>query len=634
MLKYLIMFVCAFWLAAAGQAGAVESLRAALAIHQWDLEQQQDVLLYTDTNDFLVEVEATGFATCLSLSVKVIDLDSLGARFQVHVFTLDTQSKNYARSFDVEYGLPARIDDILGKGNSRLSLTVVPIASVDVDTSFCGYLHSSADDFRVDPTAHLDIHYVPQSLADFYWGSIKGLMEDEYRQFDKLVNFSLPGKYDLYACPCKIRSIIWDDRFGMMVDPTRNGLFSIYTKDFNSTYPFLVNQAAIFRKYGYAPAFLSEGFANYLSFAVQDMKEIRREGKTIPLDDLLDTYAFYQADPLVADLTSATFVRYLIEQYDISSFLDLYRQADDLNLRESLQEVYKKTPFELEAEWLHYVDTIPIKFRQTVHYADRAETMLDEESMLRYARELLPLAADRNDSLQALSLQVRSSFFNGEYYGAAEKQEAKLSLDSADASGWMALAAYRMMNGEFDLAAENLERARGLDSSSQVIAFNRGFNHLLRGDKETAAEIFEGIIATPGMSGTQTESRVMLGYILLGSGKEAERSQAVSHFSEVINSLSAQSARHNPSPSQSMWLGICYLGIGDTGSAHDYLTTALFLETRPFFEGMIELWLGKVADVRGEHAVAREHYGRVMALPAAIYHQDEARKLIETPYRQ
>jgi hypothetical protein len=83
-----------------------------------------------------------------------------------------------------------------------------------------------------------------------------------------------------------------------------------------------------------------------------------------------------------------------------------------------------------------------------------------------------------------------------------------------------------------------------------------------------------------------------------------------------------------------MWLGICYLGMGDTGSAQDYLTTALFLETRPFYQGMIELWLGKVADVRGEHDVAREHYGRVMSLPAAIYHQDEARELIKTPYVQ
>ncbi len=629
-----MMLVCVALLALAGQADAVEGLRASLSIHQRDLGQEQDVLLHVDTNDFLVDVEATGFATCLSMSVKVTGLDSLGARFQVHVFTLEAQSNNYSRSFEVEYGLPARIDNILGKDNSQLSLTVVPISRVDIDTGFCGYLHQSAEDFRFDPTAHLDIHFVPQSLADFYWGSIKGLMEDEYRRFDQLARFNLPGKYHLYACPCKIKSVIWDDRFGMMVDPTRSALFSIYTKDFNSTYPFLVNQAAIFRKYGYAPAFLSEGFANYLSFAVHGMKKLLAEGNAVPLDDLLDTYGFNRADAAVADLSSATFVRYLIEKYNISTFLKLYKRANDLNLRESLQAVYQKSPSELESEWLQYVDTLQIQFKQALYYANQAETMLDEASMVSYARELLPLAGSRADSLEALALQARAFFFNGEYYAASEHQEKRLSMDSTSASGWMGLAAYRMMNGEFDRAAENLERARRLDSSSQVIAFNRAFNYMLKGDEETAAEIYQNIITTPGLSGTQTESRVMLGNILLGSGDEAERSQAMTYFSEVISSLSAQSTRHNPSPSQSMWQGICHLGLGDTGSAQEFLATALFLETRPFYLGMIELWLGKVADVRGEHDVAREHYGRVMALPAAIYTQDEARKLIETPYRQ
>ncbi|MCP4684104.1 MAG: hypothetical protein GY867_01535 [bacterium] len=632
--KYFIFLVCAVSLISLNRASAAPGLRAELSIHQMDGASQKNVLLYTDTNDFLVDVEATGFATCLSFNVKVTGVDSLGARFQVHVFTLDAQSKNYARSFDVEYDLPAKIEDIVGKDDSRLTLTVVPLASIEIDTSNCHYLHQSEDDFSFDPTAHLDIHYVPQSLADFYWGSIKGLMEDEYRRFDRLVRFNLPGKYHLYACPCKIRSVIWDDRFGMLVDPTRSALFSIYTQDFNSTYPFLVNQAAILRKYGYAPAFLSEGFANYLTFAVHGMKEIISEGKTVPLDNLLDTYSYFQADPTVADLTSATFVRYLVEQYDISLFLDLYRQSNDLNLRESLQAVYEKSPSELEAGWLQYVDTIQIKFPQILHYTNRAEAMLDEASMMRYARELLQLAAGRDDSLQALSLTVRAHFFNGEYYAAGDNQKIKLTLDSSSASGWMALAAYQMMNGEFDRAAENLNHAQALDTASQVIAFNRAFNHHLTGDDEVAVDIFENVIASAGAAGSQAESRALLGHILLQSEDEVRRSQAISYFTQAISSLSIQSSRHSASPSQSMWLGICHLGTGDTGAAQDHLTTALFLESRPFYKGMIQLWLGKVADVRGEHDVAREHYGRVMALPAAIYHQDEARKLIETPYRQ
>lgn len=634
MLRYLILSVCTACLLLAGQAGAVEGLRASLAIHQKDPANNQDVLLYTDTNDFLIDVEALGFATCMSIAVKVTGADSLAATFQVHVFTLDAQSNNYARSFEAEYGLPARIDDIVGKDNTHLSLSIVPLEAVDIDTGFCSNLHSREGDFNFDPTAHLDIHFVPQSLADFYWGSIKGLMEEEYRGLDKLLNFNLPGKYDLYACPCKIKSIIWDDRFGMMVDPTRSALFSIYTKEFNSTYPFLVNQAAIFRKYGYAPAFLSEGFANYLTFAVHDMKILRREKRTIPLDSLLDTYGYFHADPTIADLTSATFVRYLIEQYNITKFLDLYHRANDLNLRESLQAVYEKSPSELEAEWLHFLDTLTIKFDQTAHYTDRAETMLDEASMMRYARELLPLAASHDDSLKALAMQIRAYFFNGEYYAATESQLLKLSMDSTEAAGWMALAGYQMMNGEYAQAAANLATAKRLDSLNQMIPFNIAFNYLLRGDKDSAVAQFEKTIASAGAGSAQTESRVMLANILNQSADESQQAQAHTYFSQVISSLSTQSARHNPSPGQFMWLGICYLGVGDTESAQDYLSTALFLETRPFYQGMIQLWLGKVADVRGEHDVARQHYRQVIALPAAYYHQTEAKALIDQPYKQ
>jgi hypothetical protein len=48
---------------------------------------------------------------------------------------------------------------------------------------------------------------------------------------------------------------------------------------------------------------------------------------------------------------------------------------------------------------------------------------------------------------------------------------------------------------------------------------------------------------------------------------------------------------------------------------------------------MINLWLGKVADVRGEHSVARDYYNAVLSGASAVYHQDEARKYLDTPYR-
>ena len=64
------------------------------------------------------------------------------------------------------------------------------------------------------------------------------------------------------------------------------------------------------------------------------------------------------------------------------------------------------------------------------------------------------------------------------------------------------------------------------------------------------------------------------------------------------------------------------------------LETALFLESRPFYVGVINLWLGKAADALGDHAAANDYYGRVLSGMAAAYTQAEARRYMDKPYTQ
>lgn len=44
------------------------------------------------------------------------------------------------------------------------------------------------------------------------------------------------------------------------------------------------------------------------------------------------------------------------------------------------------------------------------------------------------------------------------------------------------------------------------------------------------------------------------------------------------------------------------------------------------------LWLGRVADLRGDHETARRYYRRVIQLPDAADSHDEARRLMDTPF--
>ena len=74
------------------------------------------------------------------------------------------------------------------------------------------------------------------------------------------------------------------------------------------------------------------------------------------------------------------------------------------------------------------------------------------------------------------------------------------------------------------------------------------------------------------------------------------------------------------------------LGAGELGVAQGYLETAAFLDNRPFYFGMTNLWLGKLFDSRGNHQKAQEYYSEVLTGASAAYHQKEARFLIDNPF--
>jgi len=191
-----------------------------------------------------------------------------------------------------------------------------------------------------------------------------------------------------------------------------------------------------------------------------------------------------------------------------------------------------------------------------------------------------------------------------------------------------------MMNGEYAQADTSLERATRLDSANSLVRFNRALLEMSTGDTLKARELLGQVIQSGAPSGGMIESQMMLAGLLSASGSASDKSEAQNHYGSVVATLARQDQRHNPSVSQAMWLGIAYLGTGDTGNAEDFLQTALFLETRPFYQGMILLWLGKVADVRGERQLARDYYEKVLAGASAHYHQEEARRLLERPYRR
>lgn len=632
MIRLLTFFITLIFLSGCFiTATAENAVKCELSVYQTD-SLKGDVLLLSDTSNFIKGIPTSGFLLAFSVDLEIQEIDSARCVFISHVITLGPPANTYSRSFTVEYGLPARLENIKGKLKTNYNLIITPLEITDVDTSDCNFYHNKQGDFKFKPTANMDIYFVPNSLGDFYWSLVKGLHESEYRLFKSLFNLNLPGKHKLFLCPCPLSSVIWDSRFGQISDPTRNNSFGLFTSGLNSADPFVVLHTSILRQYGYSPPFLSEGWAGYLSFAYYDMKNIIKENKNVPVTNLLNTNNYLQAPPTLADRTASTFVKFLIDQYGFDKFRNLYEISNDLNLPDKFTEVYGKTPADIELQWLTYIDTLTFPIYVYRQYAERAEAMFDYDLMHQYAGALLDEASKKTDSLLGLSILKRSSFLTGDYYAATAVQEKLLQNNPSDAAGYMALAGFKMMNGLYEEARKDLEKGMELNSSDNLIKFNLGMYYLYTNDIEQARIILTDLLAISNMA-ANAEAKIMLSYIIRTSGTESEQTIATNYFHEARNVFTQQIQNQMSSANAYLWLGISSLGLEDTDNAFSYLETALFLETRPFYVGMIYLWMGKTSDVMGDHDAAKDYYGLVLAGTSADYHQKEAKKLINNPFK-
>lgn len=632
-MKGILVYITVVVTLLAAPGRAERGVEFAFEIYGSDSTTASPVLLFADTADVISGIPATGFLLNLSLDMKVTALDSQQTSFEVHVVSLGPPAYTSSKRYTVEYGLPAILNDIPGKNNTSFRFVVIPLAAVDVDTALCSFNHHATGTFVAEPTANMDLYYVPNSLGDYYWDSVKGLFEQDYRLFKKMMNFSLPGKYNIYLCPCALYSVLWDKRFGMMVDPTRRTAYTLFTRRLNTAEPFAVLQASALRNLGYTPPFLSEGLANYFSFALYDMKKILKNDPTVSLASLMETPDYFRTDPHAADRSAATFVKYLIDTYSLPRFLRLWKEATDLNLKDKIEAVYDKKLSTLEKEWKSYVDTSSISLLQLTSFIEQAELRRDYPLVLEYAKEMVRVSQNQKDSVLSLGWLVRAYFFTGDYYEATNAQKALVAVEKENARNLMALAAYKMMNGYYDEAKADLEKAHALDTADYLVQFNLAMNALFTGDTAQAKSILQDLVSNP-TSSSRAESMIFLGHILKNSPDIADRTQARMYFQQAIQAYDQELQVHKASPTAYMWLGIAFLGLEDTDMAADHLQTALFLETRPFYLGMIYLWLGKVIDVLGDRETAETYYGKVLSLSSADYYQKEARTYLETPYTQ
>ncbi len=631
-MKFITTVLLAALIALTGSAWAEDGFECALDVYQHDPISATPVLLLSDTVQVVKGIPTSGFLINFSIDIELQEVDTAEVGFLLHVVTLGPPSSTYSRNFTVEYGLPARIDDIEGKGEARYALVVTPLQAIDVDVASCKYSHREKGVFDFRPSANVDIHYLRNSVGDFYFPVAKGILEHGYRQFASLCGFNLPGKYDIYLCPCYIPSVIWDRRFGMSLDPTRSSGMVIFSVGKNSLDYFAINHIALLRNWGYAPPMLTEGLASHGSLPEFHARLLKAESTLPSLTTLLNTADYYTARPFAADRAAASLVSFLLGRDGLDRIRTLYRSSDDLNLAAKMAEIYETSLSQLEKEWLNWIDTVTITTAQLAMQSEMAEAVFNYDLMRQYADFVLAQATGRIDSLASLTLLKRACFYAGDYYAAIDHQAQLVKYDTTSAQVRMTLGSYRMMSGYYDEAREDLLKARSMEPKDPIIAFNLGLSYLMSGDSTTAETILDSLVTVVPSGGSSAEARVMLAEILSHSSVKAKRERARTLYEQAVALLRPALQSQPSSPALHLWSGIALVGMGRLGEAKDFLETALFLESRPFYVAFGHLWSGKLADLNHDRELATYHYQQVLSGMAADYHQTEARLYLEQPY--
>jgi len=66
--------------------------------------------------------------------------------------------------------------------------------------------------------------------------------------------------------------------------------------------------------------------------------------------------------------------------------------------------------------------------------------------------------------------------------------------------------------------------------------------------------------------------------------------------------------------------------------ADEYFQVSLFLESRPYYLGILLLDLGRLEDLRGNRDKAMEYYTKLSKVNAGAYQRYLAQRYFQTPY--
>ncbi len=614
-------------------AKGVNGVEFELIVRQKPAEIEKFFEITRDTVQILTGKKISLFMVNFGLDVEVSAADSQSATFTVHLVTIGSQPYNMADKYRVEYGLPARMENIPGKIGSKYQLLISPRRQVGIDTISCPTDPDKTGDFKSDPSANFEFYFVKNSLADYHWNNIKNYIESEHKRFRDALEISATGKANFYLCPCPANSIRWDQRFGYMIDPGRLSIYALYNHDYNSVDPILPNMLKLLHTWGYAPPFLVEGLGGYFDFVNYEIKKAREKSKLPEVKALLTTSGYYSSDPRLAELTAASFVKFLADNYGINKVKALYEKSDDLTLLSNLESVFASPLDSLEASWRNYVDTVTLSRRLFDYFASRASAMFDYKKQTEYYEEMSKYDQSRKDSVDTWKKLAQIYYQYGQYYKAQEAYQRLIKIDSGLAVYHQILGNLYIIDGKYDKGWKELDTVYALDSTYVSSRLLQAKILAIKGDTVAALKLADDYYQAEKTPAGKIEFLLFLGRIYAQKGKYQNAATAQQNFTDALAWSTELIGKAPEDPIHKLRAGLACLGLKEYGTASDYLRIAEFTESRPLFLGEILTALGNLSDLQGNHKEAAGYYQRALEYPLSVYQHDLCIRYIDKPYK-
>jgi len=634
MKRYLLPFCCALLLiVSASDSLAENAVDFELIVRQKPAGIEKYFEVYRDTVRSLEGERLFVFLINFGVDLTLNRADSQFVDFDVHLTTIGKSPYSASEMFRVEYNLPARLENIPGKHGSVYQLLISPREKFESNEERCPYPISNQGVYESDPSPNFNINYIDGSLGDFRWNNIKTYLEGDFVLFREAFGINMPGKLNYYLCPCAVETIHWDDRFGYAVDPTRSRAFAIYSHEFSSAEAILTNITWLLRTWGYAPPFLVEGLAGYFEFINYTAKKGFEENTLLPVSSILTSSKYYGADPLQAELSAASFVKYITDQYGIDRMRKLYEESDDLTIALQFKAIYGKSLDTLEAEWHHYLDTVSLTKGQFEYYAGRAGLMLQFDRQIEYLEAMLAYDKTLRDTINNMTELNMVYYHVGRYYDAEKGYRKLLEIDQPRPLYWQVIGNLNMINADYDGARDAFDRVFELDSTYASAKLRQAQLLGIRGDTAGAIAMAQEYYSLETSTPAKIEFLLFLGEMYGAPGKNYDSLQAYRSYSDALSWTREVLANSPYDPSYQLRAGQALMGLGEYDEARGFLEVAYFTETRTFNTGKILLSLGKLYDLTGNRERAEEFYNACLANQSAAWHQEQCRRYLDEPFR-